>query len=292
MIIGVFTFGIGALVASIVWAFIYNKYHDQVDGARLRWMTRSLTSCCQDGLSVSPDARERDRHHSPYYDEQGHDLMIVAFPVPEGVMSAGVGRPRHPETVHAHAADHMDGACRHHRRLPDRFRHGRMGMAGAGEILGRAADHQHRRPWIISPAGAEDGRRAPGRSPCRRSPDEALDASLYAAVGGEGCRPVIRRRPPPSDPLPSYRPRRPASCRPRPGSRRSSRGRAGRQGSHDGDALVLPGLVGEHGATDHVADRIDPLSRRLEAIADLDPVARRAPRRPLLSLRPRYRARG
>ncbi len=27
MIIGVFTFGIGALVASIVWAFIYNKYY-------------------------------------------------------------------------------------------------------------------------------------------------------------------------------------------------------------------------------------------------------------------------
>src|SRR6185436_4073378 len=66
----------------------------------------------------------------------------VDLPLPETPIITMAG----PDAIFGLASDMDRLEPRGHRRLAHRFRHGRVGMRRAGEVLGRAAElHQHRR---------------------------------------------------------------------------------------------------------------------------------------------------
>ena len=77
-----------------------------------------------------------------------------------------------------------------HRRLLDRLRHRRMGVAGAGEVLGRAAELHQDAGLVDHLAGAEADD-VGAEHPVRRRVGEDLDEAVgvahgaRAAVGGE-----------------------------------------------------------------------------------------------------------
>ena len=136
-------------------------------------------------------------------------------------------------------ASHMNRALRHGQRgFLHRLGQRRVRVAGARDVLGGGAE-LHRRPRpraIMSPASGPDDVHAEHAVGLGVGEDlhEAvgLVVGLGAAVGGEReLSRRCRRRPPPSAPPRSCRPRRsPGTCRRRSGSRRSSRGRPGRRG--------------------------------------------------------------